>query len=124
MFSSNDKSFIKKELDQLQKEVQRKETEIIETITFKEWKKATEFQINEEIKMLYELIYEKATEDYKRLETDQNYEIFMAIAEHIGYDATGRPTPQNDLDAITEELKRFLKHQHENPSGFFALALQ
>jgi hypothetical protein len=38
--------------------------------------------------------------------------------------ATGRPTPQNDLDAITEELKRFLKHQHENPSGFFALALQ
>lgn len=124
LFSSNDKSFIKKELDQLHKEAHKKIKAITDTATFKEWKKATETQINEEIKILYELINEKASEDYKRLETDQNYEIFMAIAEHIGYDATGRPTPQNDLDTITEELKRFLKHQHENPNCFFALALQ
>jgi len=32
----------------------------------------------------------------------------MAIAEHIGYDATGRTIPQNDLPEITEELKRFI----------------
>ena len=37
-----------------------------------------------------------------------NYPMFMAIAEHIGYDATGRKDPQNDLDGILEEYKNFL----------------
>ncbi len=36
-----------------------------------------------------------------------NYPIFMAIAEHIGYDATGRKDPRNDLDRILEEYKKF-----------------
>ena len=35
------------------------------------------------------------------------YPIFMAIAEHIGYDATGRKDPKNDLDKICEEFKKF-----------------
>ena len=43
-----------------------------------------------------------------------NYPIFMAIAEHIGYDATGRKDPQNDLDIIVEEYKKFLK----NPDNY------
>ena len=38
-----------------------------------------------------------------------NYPIFMAIAEHIGYDATGRKDPQNDLNKILEEYKKFLR---------------
>ncbi len=38
-----------------------------------------------------------------------NYPIFMAIAEHIGYDATGREDPINDLDRILEDYKKFLK---------------
>jgi len=37
------------------------------------------------------------------------YPIFMAIAEHIGYDATGRKDIKNDLDKIWEEFKKF-KH--------------
>jgi len=37
------------------------------------------------------------------------YPIFMAIAEHIGYDATGRKDPINDLDKIYEEYKKFKK---------------
>ena len=37
------------------------------------------------------------------------YKIFMAIAEHIGYDATGRKDPRNDLDKIYEEYKKFEK---------------
>lgn len=41
-------------------------------------------------------------------EKSGNYPIFMAIAEHIGYDATGRPDPINDLDAIHDEYKKFL----------------
>lgn len=36
-----------------------------------------------------------------------NYPIFMAIAKHIGYDATGRTDPINDLGAIYEEYQKF-----------------
>ncbi|MBU4338196.1 N-6 DNA methylase [Patescibacteria group bacterium] len=35
------------------------------------------------------------------------YPIFMAIADHIGYDATGRKDSKNDLDKIYEEFKKF-----------------
>lgn len=35
------------------------------------------------------------------------YKIFMAIAEHIGYNATGRKDSKNDLDEIHEEFKKF-----------------
>ena len=38
------------------------------------------------------------------------YPIFMAIAEHIGYDATGRKDAKNDLDKIWEEYKKFKKN--------------
>jgi len=37
------------------------------------------------------------------------YPIFMAIADHIGYDATGREDPVNDFDKLYEEYKKFLK---------------
>ncbi len=43
-----------------------------------------------------------------------NYPIFMAIAEHIGYDATGRKDPINDLNKILEEYRKFEK----NPRGY------
>ena len=35
------------------------------------------------------------------------YKIFMAIAEHIGYDTTGKKDNQNDLFKICEEYKKF-----------------
>lgn len=38
-----------------------------------------------------------------------DYPIFMAIAEHIGYDATGRPDHLNDLDPIADEYLKFLE---------------
>ena len=47
-------------------------------------------------------------------ETIGNYPIFMAIAEHIGYDATGRKDQINDLEKIYGEYKRF----EENPKGY------
>lgn len=43
-----------------------------------------------------------------------NYPIFMAIAEHIGYDATGRKDPVNDLDKILIEYRKF----DGNPKGY------
>ncbi len=39
-----------------------------------------------------------------------NYPIFMAIADHIGYDATGRKDPLNDLDTILKEYERFKRN--------------
>lgn len=46
------------------------------------------------------------------LQSKQNelpdYPIFMAIAEEIGYDATGKKTGNNELDVIGEELKKFI----------------
>ena len=37
-----------------------------------------------------------------------DYPIFMAIAEEIGYDATGKKIGNNELDVIGEELKKFI----------------
>ena len=34
----------------------------------------------------------------------------MAIAEDIGYDATGRATNTNELVEIGEELQKFIAH--------------
>lgn len=36
-----------------------------------------------------------------------DYRIFMAIADYIGYDATGREIPQNDLPQILERYRKF-----------------
>ena len=50
------------------------------------------------------------TEEY--LHTKQreltDYPIFMAIADEIGYDATGKKTANNELKIIGEELKKFI----------------
>jgi type I restriction enzyme M protein len=40
-----------------------------------------------------------------------NYPIFMAIAEYIGYDATGRTILQNDFKPILEEYRKFEKNK-------------
>ncbi len=34
----------------------------------------------------------------------------MAIAENIGYDATGRNTGNNELTEIAKELSKFIAH--------------
>jgi type I restriction enzyme M protein len=38
-----------------------------------------------------------------------DYDIFMAIAEDIGYDATGKETGNNELNFISEKLGEFIK---------------
>jgi len=42
-----------------------------------------------------------------------DYPIFMAIAEDIGYDATGRSTNNNELIEIGKELSKFISHINE-----------
>lgn len=58
------------------------------------------------------LLKEELTEQYflaKQTALD-DYPIFMAIAEDIGYDATGRSTNNNELIEIGTELSRFIAH--------------
>jgi type I restriction enzyme M protein len=38
----------------------------------------------------------------------------MAIAEDIGFDATGRATGNNELEVIGKELERFIKNVIDN----------
>lgn len=68
-------------------------------------------QINEEFTDKWNKLYEDTAEAYTQRKQDalQNYPIFMAIAEHIGYDATGKPIAQNDIPDISIELKRFIQ---------------
>lgn len=50
-------------------------------------------------------------EEYQQTKQNKlpDYPIFMAIAEEIGYDATGKKTANNELDVIGEELKKFIE---------------
>ena len=53
----------------------------------------------------------KLTEVYRQRKQAElpDYPIFMAIAEEIGYDSTGKKTANNELEIIGQELKNFLK---------------
>ena len=50
------------------------------------------------------------SENYQQSKQNElpDYPIFMAIAEEIGYDATGKKTGNNELNVIGEELKKFI----------------
>ena len=78
-----------------------------ETAAYKEWKNDINSKYGEKITELKEALLE----DYLARKRTQlpNYPIFMAIAEHIGYDATGKDTAINELDTISLELARFIE---------------
>lgn len=52
----------------------------------------------------------RMTDEYQQAKQKElvDYPIFMAIAEEIGYDATGKKTAVNELNVIGEELKKFI----------------
>lgn len=77
------------------------------TEVYAAWLQATNDDYNERIANLREALEDDFLAKVKAQVED--YPIFMAIAEDIGYDATGRPTAQNELDTVTRELSRFLK---------------
>lgn len=58
------------------------------------------------------LLKEELTEKYFLAKQNalDDYPIFMAIAEDIGYDATGRNTNNNELIEIGKELSKFIAH--------------
>ena len=55
---------------------------------------------------------ESLEEDYQQAKRENlpDYPIFMAIAEEIGYDATGKKTANNELKMIGKELKKFINN--------------
>ena len=104
-----------------EKEVKQKQKEKAEEIKNKRRKTITAAKQTEEYKSWNsELLAEYAEkveslkthllEEYQQSKQKKlpDYPIFMAIAEEIGYDATGKKISNNELDIIGEELKKFI----------------
>ena len=104
-----------------EKEVKQKQKEKAEEIKNKRRKTVTAAKQTEEYKSWNsELLAEYAEkveslkthllEEYQQSKQKKlpDYPIFMAIAEEIGYDATGKKISNNELDIIGEELKKFI----------------
>lgn len=80
---------------------------IEKTPEFIEWKRQIAEQYNQKVADLKDQLEERLAERLKAEIPD--YPIFMAIAEQIGYDATGKEIPVNDLKMIGAELKKFIE---------------
>jgi type I restriction enzyme M protein len=78
------------------------------TELFLAWKKEIGESFNQQISDLKEGL----ADQYISLKQEKldDYPIFMAIAEDIGYDATGRETGNNELELIETELTRFINN--------------
>ncbi len=88
-----------------------------ETVAYKDWLQAITDDYNERIENLRETLEDDFLAQVK-VQLD-DYPIFMAIAEDIGYDATGRPTATNELETVASELARFLAHIERGESRPF-----
>ena len=80
---------------------------LLQSETFKEWKNEVNAEYKEKIDALKEALNEQSLEDNQK--SLEDYDIFMAIAEDIGYDAAGKPTNDNELDIIGTELAHFIE---------------
>ena len=80
-----------------------------------EWESQIKEEYKEKRDAVKEALADKNAEDIRQwVRENANHPIFMAMAEHIGYDATGRIDPVNDLNAICDEYRRFT----EDPDFF------
>lgn len=76
---------------------------------FKRWKKEISDRYSNQLVSLKEMTADIFEELWRKTIADEiDYPIFMAIAEDIGYDATGKDTGNNELDQIAIELERFI----------------
>lgn len=81
--------------------------DLIASESYKNWKK----YVNGIYASKVDTLKEKTADDYQvsNHEKMDDYPIFMAIAEDIGYDATGKETGTNELNFISTELSRFIE---------------
>ncbi len=77
---------------------------IKQTSEFKEWRT----KINTQFRQQSDGLKEKLQQQYNEQKNLEDYDIFMAIADEIGYDATGKKIKTNELDFIKQELSRFI----------------
>ncbi len=106
---------------QLIREANEKSKEYQKTEAYKTWKQEVADRFNEQIEAVKEALNDEYLEKVR--EKAANYPIFMAIAEEIGYDATGRETKRNELIEIGAQLKEFIRAVVEGKDSFFASAL-
>lgn len=100
------------------KQKQKQKTEEIKgkrRITASEAKKTEEYRswnatMVEEYTVKIDELKASLSEQYQTAKQQQlpDYPIFMAIAEKIGYDSTGRKIATNELNTIGKELKKFI----------------
>lgn len=79
---------------------------IEDTAVYAEWKKRVSDEYAEKIDTLKQATSDDYAEKLKAQRLD--YEIFMAIANDIGYDATGKDTKVNELEPIATALREFI----------------
>lgn len=91
------------------------------TDEYKTWKQEINDKYNEQLEAVKEALNDEYLETVR--ERAANYPIFMAIAEEIGYDATGRETKRNELTEIAAQLKEFIAAVVADKDSFFASAL-
>ena len=103
-----EKTFAIKELERVAKLNNPNATKKEITALIKDDKTNLQQQFTEKVNLLKEEMTEKYFEAKQNLLDD--YPIFMAIAEDIGYDATGRETKTNELVEIGIELQKFITH--------------
>lgn len=94
------------ELSGLQEKEPEKKHTLEDTESFSEWKKSVSDEYAEKVDALKQTLIEEYQNELRKQADD--YDIFMAIAEEIGYDATGKPTKTNELDEIGTALKAFI----------------
>lgn len=103
----DEKKRIVKELDGFENSTGKTEKkEIKKTKEYKDWKKEIYDEYNEKISQIKEDLADEYLE-LKQQELD-DYPILMAIAEKIGYDATGKEIAVNELEMIATELEKFI----------------
>ena len=80
-------------------------------------KQAAAEEFDEKIEKVREELSDTYEDEYKN--TLNNYPVFMAIAEEIGYDAVGRETGRNELPDISKELAAFILEVEADREDFF-----
>jgi type I restriction enzyme M protein len=90
---------------------------IEKTEAFRNWKAEVSLLYNEKINEIKDNLQDEYLTSIGNEIT--NYDMVMAIAEDIGYDATGRKTGKNELTKIAKELSNFIIHIKTNKEPFF-----
>ena len=96
----------KRKIDELKERMQLCATKVKKLEEYKEWNTKLSETYSDRLNKLKESLQDQYQQEKQKQMLE--YPIFMAIAEDIGYDATGKKTAVNELDMIGEELKKFI----------------